>query len=332
MKAVILPGYNSNFLKAMLSLRIEELQIPEPGDDEVLVELFASVCNPSDIAFLRGGYNIVKPVPAIPGFEASGKVVSTGKNTENLLGKKISCFVQSETSGCWAEYFVVHKNDLVVLNENTDLSGAAAFSVNPFTAFWLVETTKTHKSKAILQNAAGGQVANFIRKLAAENGIDVINVVRKTETVDELKHTGEKYVLCEQDEDFTNKLTVLSHDLKATVAFDAVGGTLGGQMFNAMPEKAELIVYGGLSGKQISGINEMDLIFRNKTISGFNLIDRKQKLSENEFDRISMELQEKFISGKWETKIQATTTLDNIVKGLKIYIKDMSAGKLLIKP
>jgi len=120
--------------------------------------------------------------------------------------------------------------------------------------------------------------------------------------------------------------------LNATIAFDAVGGTLTGEMFNCLPANSELVVYGGLSGKRISDFNEMDLIFKKKIISGFNLIDWKISLSENEFQKVSEDLQEKFISGKLTTKFQSEITLDEIVNGLKTYIKNMSAGKLLIKP
>lgn len=332
MKAVILPDYNANVLRAMLSLQTKEIPTPNPSADEVLVELFATACNPSDIAFIRGSYNIIKPVPAIPGFEASGKVVSAGKNVQHLLGKNISCFVQSETSGTWAENFVVNKNDLIVLDQRMDLNQGAAFSVNPFTAFGMMEIAKNRGSKAILQNAAGGQVAEFIRRLAAESGIEVINIARKTETVENLLKSGEKFVLSEQDDNFSEKLKTLCHELNATTAFDAVGGSLTGEMFNSLPPNSELVVYGGLSGKRIAEFNEMDLIFKKKIISGFNLIDWKNNLPEKEFQSVSKILQEKFISGKLKTKFQLETTLDGIVSGLKTYIKDMSAGKLLIKP
>jgi len=332
MKAVLLPDYNPNVLRAMLSLRVEEIQSPVPGKNEVVVRLYAAACNPSDIAFIRGGYNIIKPVPAIPGFEASGKVIAAGSKAQNLLGKNVSCFVQSDDSGTWAEEFVAHINDLVVLDEKMDFNQGAAFSVNPFTAQGLIDIAKHRESKAIVQNAGGGQVAEFIRRLAEENNIDVINIVRKEETVDSLKRTGEKYVLYEQETDFFKKLKSIAIDLNATTAFDAVGGELAGTLFNAMPKNAELVVYGGLSGKRISGVNEMDLIFKEKRISGFNLINWKETLDQEEFKLISETLQEKFISGKLKTEFQATTNLDTIVDGLKTYIKNMSSGKLLIKP
>lgn len=332
MNAIKLNEYNSNVLRALLSLKLGSYHPLDLSDDEVLVDLHASTCNPSDIAFICGAYNIVKPLPAVPGFEASGIVSMTGENTHNLLGKKISCFVQSDKSGTWAEQFIVHKKDLIILSDDFNMDQAAAFSVNPFTAYGLVKIAKKRNSKAIIQNAAGGQVAEFIRILAKKEGLNVINILRKPQSAKMLLDAGEQFVLCEQDENFEEDLIELANNLSGTIAFDAVGGDLSGKLINAMPAESELIVYGGLSGQRISGINEMDLIFANKKISGFNLIDWKVRLEKGEFDIISKTLQEMFIKEELVTKIQGETTLDNIIDGLKIYLKNMSAGKLLIKP
>jgi len=332
MKSIQLKTYNKNIIRALLGLKLEEKEVSIPGGNEVLVKMHASPCNPSDIAFIQGTYNIVKSLPAIPGFEGSGVVVSAGKNASHLIGKKISAFVQSDTDGTWAEYFVAHVNDLIVLQDEMDLDQAACFTVNPFTAYGLLEIALMRESKAIIQNAAGGQVASLIRTMAQENGIDVIDIVRKKESAETLKSQGAKYILYENDETFDEQLMDLSSNLKATTAFDAVGGRLSGTMFNALMPDSELVVYGGLSGKLIENIDVMGPIFQNKIISGFNLIDWKAELEDGEFEKISEQLQNKFISGAYKTAIQGSTTFENIAKGLRNYIVNMSAGKILIRP
>ena len=40
-----------------------------------------------------------------------------------------------------------------------------------------------------------------------------------------------------------------------TICFDPVGGKLTGTVFNCMPPNSTLLVYGSLSGEDISGIN-----------------------------------------------------------------------------
>lgn len=209
---------------------------------------------------------------------------------------------------------------------------AACFTVNPFTAYGMFEIALLRESRAIIQNASGGQVACLIRMMAAEHNIKVIDIVRKQESVDKLLNSGASYVLVESDQNFKDQLISHSKELEATIAFDAVGGNLSGMMFNAMPPDSELVVYGGLSGKPIIDIDVMEVIFNNKIISGFNFMDWKADIDDDEFERISEELQDKFISGAYKTTIRSKSSIDDIVSVLRNYISDMSSGKLLIVP
>jgi len=332
MKAILLPKYSTNVLRAILNLRVVEREIPKPAGDEVLVKLHAAAVNPSDIAFIQGGYNIVKTLPAIPGFEASGTVMDAGDRSKNLIGRKVSCFIQEDAGGTWSEYFVTKTGNLILLDDKMDMDQAACFTVNPFTAFALMNIALQRESCAIIQNAAGGQVPAFIRAMAKAQGKEVINIVRKKETADKLTAEGNKYVLVEQDEKFEEKLHNLAASLRATTALDAVGGAMSGLIFNAMPNDSELVVYGGLSGKPISGVHVMGLIFKDKIISGFNLVDWKNEIEEEDFLSISLSLQQKFIYGELKTNIRGRANFEDIAKGLKNYISNMSQGKILIKP
>lgn len=332
MKAVILPAYNKNILRALLSLKLVEKETSGLKENEVLVKMHAASCNPSDIAFLQGGYNIVKTLPAVPGFEGSGQVIEAGKTAKHLLGKNISCFVQEDTDGTWSEYFVTNQENVIVLEDEMDMDQAACFTVNPFTAFGLVEIAEKNNSRAIIQNAAGGQVAQFVRKLAIEKGIQVIDIVRKKETAELLEKQGCKYVLYENADNFETELAGISEKLNPTTAFDAVGGELSGKMFKVLTGPSELVVYGSLSAKKLAEIGYMDLIFKEKIISGFNLISWKEKLEKGVFELISKLLQDKFISCELQTQIQDSIALDNVIQGLKQYIGNMSGGKILLKP
>jgi len=331
-KAVVLHAYNDNLLRAIIGLKIEEREIQPLKENEVLVKMEAAPCNPSDIAFLRGGYNIKKPLTAVPGFEGTGEVVEAGGHAIDLIGKRVSCFVQEDSDGTWAQYFIARKKDCIIIKENMSVEQAACFSINPLTAFGMFEMVKQTNCKAFIVNAAGGQVPNFLRVFAQKDGINTINIVRKESQIEELKKGGEKYVLNSSEDNFQEDLVKLCDDLKPTFAFDAVGGEMTAQLFNSMSAQSQVIVYGGLSGNSISGINTMDVIFKNKKLLGFNLNDWIPHKTSEELKSITDELQEMFISGELKTEIQASFKLDDVVKGIRSYIKSMSAGKVLFKP
>ncbi len=332
MKAILLEDYNPNLVRALKNMHLSEMPVPKPKAKQVLVQVEASPVNPSDIAFLRGGYNIVKSLPAIPGFEGAGKIVALGAGVDSKrLGERVSFFTQSNESGAWAEYCVIGENDFVPLSAEMPLEQAACFFVNPFTAFALMEHLSENQHQAIIQTAAMGQVGSFIRYFAREKNIEVINLVRKEAQEKTLREQGFKYVINTNDEDFDSRLKDLAQQQNATGAIDAVGGDLCGRLLNAMPAGSELVLYGGLSGMPVSAINPLSLIFQNKILSGFNLNDWLAEKSGEDFELISHHIQQLFIAEKLKTQIHHSFAIDDFYAGLRAYIGDMSAGKVLIK-
>jgi len=332
MKSIILESYNPNLIRAMRALKIVEKPVPVPEHGEVLVKIEYAPVNPSDIAFIRGGYNIQKALPATPGFEATGIVEKTGPRVDTLLtGKRLAFFYQSEAGGTWAEYVSVKVENTVTVHQDMQVEQAACLFINPFTARAMFRQVEQAGAKAIIQSAAAGQVGRIISYLASQSGIALINLVRKDEQVSELKKAGDTHVLNIQADDFAANLKKLAHDLKATVALDAVGGDLTGILLNAMPPKGKVILYGGLSGMAIGQIDPMGIIFKGKHLEGFNLRDGMAGVSREELLIESDHIQQLFIQGKLKTSIRGIFPIDDFYSGLRTYISNMSAGKVLIK-
>jgi NADPH:quinone reductase-like Zn-dependent oxidoreductase len=268
------------------------------------------------------------------GFECTGTIVETGNDPAALLmiGTRISCFSQGIENGTWAEYFLTDYRNCLPVRDELDDDQAASLCINPFTAFALFSMAIEKKAGAIIQNAASGQIGIFIRTLAKKKKIAVINLVRKEEQIKVLNEEGEKYVLNMNDPGFENNLRQMAHDLHASIAFDAVAGDSAGTIINAMPPGSELVIYGGLSGKPVGQVNPLDIIFKAKTIRGFNLGDWKAELGEYRFQKVSDELQELMIDRILFTRIQCTYALEEVHQALEQYLRNMSAGKILFQP
>lgn len=333
MKAIQLNQYNGNLLRVLAAMHVAEVPVPQPAANQVLVRVEASPINPSDLAFLRGGYNVRKTLPAIAGFEGAGTIVSFGEGSkESLIGKRVTFYVNDDSQGAWAEYVTLSDKDYFVVDKDMAVEQAACLFINPFTAWALVEIAQKGGHKTIVQSAANGQVGKFIRHFAQSHKIEVINLVRKPEQVEALKNEGVKYVLNISDDDFYKQLRTLASELKATAAIDAVGGELSGKLFNALPINGEVIVYGGLSGQPLSGFDTLGAIFGNKIVRGFNLNGWISEKTSDEFEKVSQTIQALFTSGELTTQIQASFPLDGFVDGIRQYISSMSSGKILLRP
>src|SRR5260370_39759473 len=89
------------------SLTVAEVPVPRPGPGEVLVKVFASPVNPSDLMFVTGNYGFKKPLPTTPGFEGSGTVggAGSGISARFVKGRQVECAAADAkaTGGIWAQ-------------------------------------------------------------------------------------------------------------------------------------------------------------------------------------------------------------------------------------
>src|SRR5437899_618669 len=134
MRAVQLRDYEGK----PTSISVAEVPVPRPRPGEVLVKVFASPVNPSDLAFISGNYGFKKPLPAIPGFEGSGTAVATGSGlmARFMKGWPVACAAADAKSkgGLWAEYVVVPAHFCVPLGKDVNMEHTATMLVNQLTA------------------------------------------------------------------------------------------------------------------------------------------------------------------------------------------------------
>src|SRR5262245_16487689 len=135
------------------SLTVTEIPVPRPGPGEVLVKVFASPANPSDLMFITGNYGFKKALPATPGFEGSGTVVATGSGimAQFMKGRRVACAVAdaNSTGGMWAEYVVTSAQFCVPLSKRVEMEHGATMLVNPLSAWALVDEARRGRHRAI---------------------------------------------------------------------------------------------------------------------------------------------------------------------------------------
>ena len=140
--------------------------------------------------------------------------------------------------------------------------GAALF-VNPLTALAMVETMRAENHTALVHTAAASNLGQMLVKICADDGVPLVNIVRKPEQVELLKGIGAEHVIDSSRPDFKEQLTEAIRATGATLAFDAVGGgTLAGHILSAMeraqPPLASYTPYGSTTHKQVYIYGSLD--------------------------------------------------------------------------
>lgn len=327
MKALRLHHY-----RGIKSLQLEEISLPKPERDEILIKVAGSPVNPSDGLFCDGLYKIPASLPFTPGFEGSGKVVAAGSSymARRLVGKWVASATQ-RGDGFWAEYVKVKAVEAMPFNPDILTPEQASMSfVNPLSAMALIEPVLQGRHKAMVQTAAASQLGRMVTRLATRYNLNVIHCVHRKELIPILTDLGAKHVLVSSDPDFVSKLRDLAASLQATYAIDAVGGPLTGQLAEALPNHSTITVYGALAGAAVE-VDPGAFIFKDQRVEGFWLgtaLAKKSSLSQFLFVlRAKANL-----TGDLTSKISRIVPLSELPALAASDLGPASDGKIILKP
>jgi NADPH:quinone reductase-like Zn-dependent oxidoreductase len=309
-------------------LVVDQIPTPRPGPGQVLIRMAAAPINPSDIGFTKGSYGVLKGSQVIPGFEGSGTVVEAGAGLlpRLLLSRRVTCSTPS--GGTWAEYLVVTAQNCFPLNKNLSFEEGSMLIVNPLTALAFFEIAKQGKHTALVNNAAAGALGQMILRLGQSYHVPIIHIVRRQAQVDLLRSLGAQHILNSTDANFIVQLHELSHQLKATLILDPVGGEQTQQLLDAAPSGSTALVYGSLSGiksnttshasndptKHIEGFFMPDWLARRNILQVLGYLMKVQRLAKKELC----------------TKIQKQFPLSQVHEALASYQSNPMTGKLLL--
>jgi len=84
-------------------LQLQEVEDPQPKDNEVLIRVHATALNSADTVQRKGSYPVPQGASPYPGLECSGTIESVGKNVSKWkIGDQVySFFIHFFSSSNW---------------------------------------------------------------------------------------------------------------------------------------------------------------------------------------------------------------------------------------
>src|SRR6059036_2489934 len=220
MKAIVYRNYGSPDV-----LRLEEIEKPTAGDDEILIKVRAAAVNPLDLLFRGTSYmvrmitGLRKPKDTRLGVDVAGQVEAVGRNVTQF---KLGDAVFGTCKGAFAEYVCTSESALVVKPDNVTFEQAASVPIAAITALQGLRLgglgNKGHiqPGQKVLINGASGGVGTFAVQIAKSFGADVTGVC-STRNLDLVKSIGADRVIDYTKEDFTKT------DQRYDMIYDLVG-------------------------------------------------------------------------------------------------------------
>lgn len=190
-------------------LKLEEVDIPTPSDEEVLIKIHAVSINGSDREGLVGKPlyarigGLRKPGYPILGSDIAGRVESVGKNiTQFLPGDEVFGEVPGYHGG-FAEYVCATEKTLAKKPAELTFEQAAAIPQGGALALQGIrEKGRVQPGQQVLINGAGGSAGTFAVQLAKLHGAEVTGV-DNTRKMDFLRSLGVDHVIDYTRQDFT---------------------------------------------------------------------------------------------------------------------------------
>ncbi len=184
--------------------------------------------------------------------------------------------------------------------------------------------------RAYVQTGAAGQLGRMLLSAASEQGLVGVHVVRRAEQAESLRASGAQHVLVSSDSNFQDALAARCRELGATIALDAVAGSMTGQLVAALPKYSEVVVYGALSGEPCAAIDPMTLAFGHKQVRGFEIAAYLREIGLFGSFRLGTAAQKRVAAGQAVTQVRARLTFAEAPAGLAQYVRAMSEGKVLL--
>jgi NADPH2:quinone reductase len=138
------------------------------------------------------------------------------------MATAVACVADKQ--GLWAEYAVTKAARCLALPEDMPLGPAAMSFVNPLTAVALVRTARRGGHWSAISTAGGGALGRMIEARGKQQGLKIINVVRRSDQAEEMRASGVRHVLVSDAPISTRRCPALCRELRCRMAFDAVGG------------------------------------------------------------------------------------------------------------
>ncbi len=311
---------------------IELVEAPDPAPEahEVLVELEAAPIHIADLKAIRGQLAFLPPGGGVPGFEGVGRIVQVGRQvSEWAVGERV---ILPLRYGAWQSLRAMDPAGLWRAPEGIAAEQLALVRVNLSTAYLLLEAfADLAPGDWVVQNAANSNVAGYVAQLAADRGLNLIDVVRREAAAADLRAAGRSHVLVAD--------VTLSADIRriaggpVRIAFDAIGGGATARLAATVADGGLVVCYGFLSEAAYQ-VDYHDLMFRDVRPVGF-LTDRAfDSLTDLGRAQMSATLQAMLAKGRLDAQIAGVYAFDAVKDALSHAARTGAErqGKVILRP
>ena len=322
----MLTSFLTAFGKPADVLSLEERPRPRPDKGEILLEMLAAPVNPADLNVIEGKYGELPALPAIVGNEGVGRLIELGVGTNGFSEGDL---ILPMRRGTWTQFMLADAATAVRLPPKMNAFQAAMLTINPVSAWGMLTSfVRLQKGDWVVQNAANSAVGRCVIQIARSRGWKTLNVVRRSDVIEDLKALGADEVVLEGGD-----LGAISADLcgahRPRLGLNAVGGASALNLANALSDFGVLVTYGAMARQPLKIPNGL-LIFRNLEFRGFWASRWLRSLSPARVTKMWDGLASLSMRGKLRVPIHRVFPLPDLLSAVQEAASEKRNGKVLL--
>lgn len=313
-------------------LRYEDTDVPEVGNDEVLVRVRSSSINSLDLRLRSGKSPRPVDLPHVGGIDISGDIKSVGSNVSSVKqGDRVvvNPTIKLEKSfkvigvnlwGGFADYVKVPETNVVKIPDKLSYNDASALPVCYVTAVYgLVNRGGLKAGETIVVHAAGSGTGSAAVQVAKHFGARVIATAGNDDKLEKAKQIGADETVNYNTSDFAEVIKG-----GVDVIFDQVGASFWDRNLKILNSKGRLLLVGVVGGGMVENINLGPMIMKDISVLGVTMFNAPQTILE--------EVVKLTVEGKIQPVIDKAFPLSRASEAQKLLQNRQQFGKVILNP
>jgi NADPH2:quinone reductase len=242
-------------------LELAELPTPEPGPDQVLIEVRRAGLNFADVHTRTNSYVQKASLPLVPGGEVAGTIVGTGERVVALTG-----------SGGYAEYALAQRDRVFGIPDGIDDGTALALVVQGTTAWHLYKTAgHVAQGESVVIGGAAGGVGSLAVQLGHPLGAGTVIATASSDEKRALAlELGADAAIDPAADGLAERLEEANGGRPVDVVFEMSGGEVFDACYRALAHFGRLVVCGIATGEP-NEVRSGSLLRHSRSVVGFYL-------------------------------------------------------------
>jgi NADPH2:quinone reductase len=249
-------------------MRVVDLDVPEPADDQVLIRVTRAGINYADTHQLENSYLAKFELPLIPGAEAAGVVERDGCGFK--AGQRV---VAMTGTGGYAEYVAAPCSQTFAIPDEVDDELALALLIQGLTAWHLYRTcARVQPGESVVVISGAGGVGSLAVQLGRHMGAGrVIATASSSEKRELALELGADAAVDPAAGDLTEALIEANGGQRVDAVFELAGGRIFDSSLRALAPFGRMVTY-GIAGREQNEVQTGLLMRKSWSVVGFWLM------------------------------------------------------------